>query len=114
MHNFCKLRELYHLIQDLENEIQEAHGLSTNECLTLCKINSGCTSSTELVDLLGHSKPRISKVLKGLESKKLITRQLDAQDKRKVIFVLTQSGIEKAIEVEHSKVTIPDIEIIGR
>jgi DNA-binding MarR family transcriptional regulator len=111
MHNFCKLRDLYRIIQELENSIEEAHGLSVNECMTLCRINLGYCSSGELCDTLMQSKSRMSKILAGLEKKNFIERSFDKIDKRKIQFVLTSKGIEKSREVENSPVIIPDMEI---
>ncbi|HAM97564.1 MAG TPA: MarR family transcriptional regulator [Marinilabiliales bacterium] len=112
MKNFCKLKELYRMIQEMENTIQTAHGLSVNECMAICKINSGCTSATELAEALSQSKSRMSKVLAGLEQKQLISRNFDKIDKRKIVFDLTKKGQEKAFEVESSEVVIPDFEVV--
>ncbi|MFA6403297.1 MAG: MarR family transcriptional regulator [Salinivirgaceae bacterium] len=111
MQNFCKLKDLYKLIQEIENSIQEAHGLSGNECMTLCSLSKCCLSAGELSDLLSQSKSRMSKILAGLEKKNLIERSFDKVDKRKTQFILTSKGMEKAKEVENSPVIIPDMEI---
>jgi len=108
MQNFCKLKDLYKIIQELENTIQEAHGLSGNECMTICSISKCCSSAGELSETISQSKSRMSKILAGLEKKDLIARNIDKFDKRKNQFVLTEKGLEKAKEVECSPVFIPD------
>jgi DNA-binding MarR family transcriptional regulator len=110
MHNFCKLRDLYKVIQELENSIQEAHGLSGNECMTICSLSKCCSSAGELSDTLSQSKSRMSKILAGLEQKNLIERNFDKADKRRTQFILTSKGLEKAKEVEQSPIIIPDFE----
>jgi len=111
MQNFCKLKDLYKIIQELENTIQEAHGLSGNECMTICSLSKCCSSAGELSETISQSKSRMSKILAGLEKKDLIARNIDKVDKRKNQFVLTAKGLEKAKEVENSAVVIPDFEI---
>lgn len=112
MQNFCKLKEIYRLVQELEKSIFEAHNLSANECMALCKLNSGCSTPAGLIELLGQSKPRISKVLSGLEKKEFITRQIDLTDKRKIYFVLTDLGRKKAHEVENTNIVIPEVKLV--
>jgi len=111
MQNFCKLKDIYKIIQDIENSIQEYHGLSGNECMTICSLNKSCSSAGKLSEILSQSKSRMSKILAGLEKKKLIERNFDKTDKRKTQFVLTAKGLEIAKEVENSPVVIPDFEI---
>jgi len=53
----------------------------------------------------------MSKILAGLEKKKLIERNFDKTDKRKTQFVLTAKGLEIAKEVENSPVVIPVFEV---
>jgi MarR family transcriptional regulator, organic hydroperoxide resistance regulator len=110
MQNFCKLKDLYKVIQELEKTIQEAHGLSGNECMAICSLSKCCSSAGELSDTLSLSKSRMSKILAALEQKNFIERNFDQYDKRKTQFVLTVKGLEKANEVENSPISIPDFE----
>lgn len=111
MENFCKIRELYKVVQQLEASVEQAHGLSVSECLTMCNIKNGASTAGELAENLTQSKSRMSKILSGLERKGLIEREFDKSDKRKTIFKFTDLGKEKAKEVEKSPVDFPEIEI---
>lgn len=111
MENFCKMKELYRIVQQLELAVQQAHGLSVSECLTMCNIKSGTHSASELAENLSQSKSRISKILSGLEKKGFIQRKFDDKDKRKTIFAFTLLGESKAAEVEKSTVDFPDVHI---
>jgi DNA-binding MarR family transcriptional regulator len=111
MENFCKIKELYKVVQQLEAAVEAAHGLSVSECLTMCNIKNGTHTAGELAENLTQSKSRISKILSGLEKKGLIKREFDQKDKRKTIFEFTDLGLAKAKEVEKSTVDFPEIEI---
>jgi DNA-binding MarR family transcriptional regulator len=54
-------------------------------------------SVKRLSELINVSSTRASKILKDLENRGLVTRTLDADDRRKEQVVLTESG-EKAVE----------------
>lgn len=63
----------------------------TGTLLYLTFVKDGITSS-ELADKLKVSLPRITSVLNSLDSKKLIEKRIDSQDKRKTIIYITKIG----------------------
>ena len=114
MDSFCKLKELYKLVYDLEKQIYAIHQLSVNECMTMCAINRGFRSAGDLAKETSQSKSRMSAILSALEKKKLIQRKFDDRDKRKTFFVLTALGKEKVKELESTTFEVPEIEIKGK
>ena len=51
-----------------------------------------------LAEMMQCTSPMISKILRGLEKKDMITRSMDQQDKRNVQVTLTEFGKEKVKE----------------
>lgn len=51
-----------------------------------------------LAEMMQCTPPMISKILRGLEKKDMITRSMDQQDKRNVQVTLTEFGKEKVKE----------------
>src|SRR6056297_3338998 len=93
--DLCTIKDVFKKIYKFENNLQKTFNLSINEILTLCTLSSRKMSSTELANEIGVSPSRMSRILKKLEDKKLITRALSKKDKRKMIFDLTDSGKNK-------------------
>ena len=47
---------------------------------------------TELTEVLGVSLPRVVSIINSLETKKLISKNPDSNDKRKVLITITEKG----------------------
>ena len=72
--------------------------LSIDEMHCLCVLFSDHPPSVKrLSELINVSSTRASKILKDLEDRELVTRTLDADDRRKEQVVLTESG-EKVVQ----------------
>lgn len=108
--NLCKIKDVFKKIYKFENNLQSKFNISINEILTICSLSNMKMSSTELANEIGVSPSRMSRILKKLENKKFIKRTLSKNDKRKMIFNLTQKGKNKVKEVHNSDIKIPDIE----
>ena len=65
----------------------------TGALLYLTFVKNGITSS-ELAEILNVSLPRIASLLNSLESKKLVEKLTDKEDKRKTIVNITAVGKE--------------------
>ena len=63
----------------------------TGTLLYLMFIKDGISSS-ELAEVLRVSLPRIASVVNSLESKKLIEKTIDSEDKRKTVIRITKRG----------------------
>lgn len=72
------------------------HG-ETGALLYLTFVQDGITPS-ELAQTLDVSMPRIVSILNSLESKKLIEKAADKEDKRKTIINITKNGKELVLE----------------
>ena len=81
-----------------------------NESLVLCAIGKGESKiATKLTQETGISSTRISRVLSSLERKKLITRQIGAQDKRCFNFELTTHGAQTVKKMKEAHIPAVDI-----
>jgi len=111
MESFCKLKEIYKVIYNLEAKVQTELGLTINECIMLCTLQERGKSASELSECISQSKSRTSKILSSMEKKGLIERDFDKADKRKTNFKLTAKGLEKSGELACSNIEIPEITI---
>ncbi|MDR1954767.1 MAG: MarR family transcriptional regulator [Candidatus Methanoplasma sp.] len=55
----------------------------------------GKTDPSHIRDTIGVSSARVATILNSLESKGLITREIDVDDRRKIIVTLTQKGADQ-------------------
>lgn len=89
--------------------IHEEYGLTHTEMETLISLykHGGKLSPTELYKALIFSSSAMSKVLKKLELKKLISREASDNDKRSMLVVVSKKGAEigkdclKKIQAHH-------------
>ena len=63
-----------------------------NMALALISKNKGSIYPKDIEQKMGISSARVSKIIKGLEEKKLVIRKPDKEDKRKTLVVLTDRG----------------------
>lgn len=95
METLCKIRDIYRAIAEFEAQFEQAYGLSLNEGMLLCTLLSrGKLSSSEVAETLGLSASNASKVIRSVEGKELIVRQVGREDKRQMYFVPTPAGKE--------------------
>jgi DNA-binding MarR family transcriptional regulator len=102
----CQIRDLYRSIAEFENEFVKKHNLCLNEGMLLCTLsNVDKLSSGEIAEMLGLSNSNASKVIRSVENKGLIKRELGNQDKRQMNFLLTDEGLAviKKIKTENIK-----------
>lgn len=108
MDSFCKIRDIYRAIIEFENSMIASHGMSLNEGMLLCCLSKkGCCKSTEIAESLNLTCSNTSKVIKSVEAKEFIKRDLGATDKRSMLFTLTPKGEQKLKEMEKSMVEMP-------
>lgn len=69
----------------------------TGALLYLTFVKDGITSS-ELAEILNVSLPRIVSLINSLESKKLVNKLVDKDDKRKTVIYITQDGKKLVLE----------------
>lgn len=97
----CYIHEIYQAINEFEAYFQKDYKLNFNECMALCSLIDKEMISGDLAKDLGISHPNTSKILRSLESKKLVQRTTGQDDRRKMVFSLTEEG-KKKIDIQPS------------
>ncbi|MDD4591779.1 MAG: MarR family transcriptional regulator [Parabacteroides sp.] len=106
----CQIRDIYRSIADFENEFIKKHDLCLNEGMLLCTLsNAERLSSGEIAEILGLTNSNASKVIRAVEKKDLIKRELGDQDKRQMNFILTSKGLAMIKKIKTEKFEIPDL-----
>ncbi|MDL2244159.1 MarR family transcriptional regulator [Parabacteroides sp. OttesenSCG-928-J18] len=91
----CRIRDIYRVIGDFEVEFANAHGVKLNEGMLLCSLYTmGQCSSGRIAELLGLTLSNSSKVIMSAEKKGLVERIIGKEDKRQMLFELTEKGRE--------------------
>ena len=86
--NWLKISRIY-------NQRAAEYGVTMSVGFILLNIDKEGTPSTSLGPKLGMEATSLSRTLKGMFDRGLIRKEEDAHDKRKVLYFLTQEGIEK-------------------
>jgi DNA-binding MarR family transcriptional regulator len=77
------------------NQKAQGSDISISIGYILLMIDKEGTPSTQLGPKMGMEPTSLSRTLKSMEDDKLIRREIDKDDKRKVLIFLTPKGIEK-------------------
>lgn len=110
METLCKIRELYRAIAEFELRFEKKFHLCLNEGMLLCCLfRKGRLSSGEIAEQLGLTNSNTSKVIRSVEDKGYIERNLGDNDKRQMYFTLTPEGKKKLEEIEHCRPEIPEL-----
>jgi DNA-binding MarR family transcriptional regulator len=89
------IRHLWHKMSRMYNQKANEYGVSISVGFILLNIDKEGTPSTQLGPKMGMEPTSLSRTLKTMEEKGLIRREVDKNDKRKVLIFLTEEGIEK-------------------
>jgi len=77
MDKLCKIRDLQRAVHQFESAFEKRYGICLNEGMTLCSLSkTGRLCPGELGELLGLTPSNTSKVLRSVEQKGLVTREL--------------------------------------
>lgn len=88
METLCKIRDLYRAIAEFETRFEKAHHLCLNEGMLLCCLSrKKRLSSGEIAEQLGLSNSNTSKVIRSVEDKGYIERNLGDCDKTPDVFL---------------------------
>ncbi|MDT8412543.1 MAG: MarR family transcriptional regulator [Vicingaceae bacterium] len=90
-----QIKATWHSIFKMYNQIAAKYDTTQATGFVLLSIAKEGTPSTAIAPLLGMEATSLSRILKNLEDKSLIYRKTDKLDKRKVLILLTENGIEK-------------------
>jgi len=83
------------------NQKASEHEMTMSIGFILMNIDKEGTPSTQLGPRMGMEPTSLSRTLKTMENRKLIRRQSEGEDKRKVLIFLTPEGVEKRREVRN-------------
>lgn len=93
------VRHSWHKISRMYNQKAKEHGLTMSIGFILLIVDKEGTPSTQLGPRMGMEPTSLSRTLKTMESKGYIYRQVDKNDKRKVLIYLTSAGLDLRREV---------------
>jgi DNA-binding MarR family transcriptional regulator len=94
------LRHAWHKISRMYNQKAKTHGLTMSIGFILLIVDKEGTPSTQLGPRMGMEPTSLSRTLKTMESKGLIYRKIDKNDKRKVLIHLTEEGVQLRKQVK--------------
>ena len=94
------LRHAWHKISRMYNQKAKTHGLTMSIGFILLIVDKEGTPSTQLGPRMGMEPTSLSRTLKTMESKGLIFRKVDKEDKRKVLILLSDEGVELRKQVK--------------
>ncbi|MCP9612874.1 winged helix DNA-binding protein [Coprobacter tertius] len=109
METLCYIREIYQAIAEFENYFHKTHDLCLNEGMLLCVLKEGPLTSGEIAKKLNLSQSNTSKVLRSVEMKGLILRDLGEKDRRQMYYSVTQEGVKKLSSLKCEKEQLPEI-----
>mgnify|MGYP002590858607 FL=1 len=110
MDKLCRIRDLQRAVNQFEAAFEKRYGICLNEGMTLCSLSKTermCPG--ELGELLGLTPSNTSKVLRSVELKGLVVRELCCKDRRQMYYSLTQKGHELLVSVCCREVEMPQI-----
>jgi DNA-binding MarR family transcriptional regulator len=88
------IKTAWHSIQRMYSEIARKEGVSQAMGFVLISISKYGSSPSEIAKKVGVKSISLTRTFNALEERKLITRNEDVNDGRKVILKLTEEGIE--------------------
>jgi DNA-binding MarR family transcriptional regulator len=94
------LRHAWHKISRMYNQKAKIHGLTMSIGFILLIVDKEGTPSTQLGPRMGMEPTSLSRTLKTMESKGLIFRKVDKDDKRKVLILLSEEGVKLRKQVK--------------
>lgn len=88
------IKTAWHSIQRMYSMIARKNGISQAMGFVLISISKDGSTATEIAKSLGVRSISLTRVLQDLNERDFITRSVDKKDKRKVIYKLTNDGVE--------------------
>lgn len=110
METICRLKDIYKALYNFEKEFAETNGITINEGMVLCCMKDGQPHvATNLCEFVGLSNSRVSRIINSVESKGFIMRQIGVEDKRQMVFTLTDQGRQKIEEMMRKDLDLSDL-----
>lgn len=108
MEKLCRIRDLQRAVNRFEADFEREFGLCLNEGMALCSLSTeGRLTAGELGERLGLTPSNTSKVLRSIERKGFVGRELGAEDKRRMYFSLTAAGRERLASIRCERIETP-------
>ncbi len=101
------IRDIHQILREFELKLQNNHNLSFNEGIALCLLKKGPLSSGDLSRKMKLSTSNTSKTIKIIEEKGYVKRLIDATDRRKMFFTLTEIGKDKIASIKCEEEDMP-------
>ncbi len=89
------IKGTWHSLTKMYNRIASQHDASQTVAYILVHIDKEGTPATQIAQRLGIEATSLSRVLKNMEQRKLIYKEVDQFDKRVMKIFLTEDGIKK-------------------
>lgn len=105
------MRELYKTLSTFEAAFEKKYGLSLNEAMILCALHEAKKemTSTAIAERTELAPSHASKVIRSVEIKGLIKRDMGKTDKRLMFFTLTPAGVTRLQAISLEKVEVPEL-----
>lgn len=95
MESICQIKNIYKALYTFEKEFAIRFSMTINEAMLLCCMKDRKPHSAfDIAEFIGLSNSRVSKIITTVEEKGWIRREIGTEDKRKMIFTLSESGEE--------------------
>jgi len=85
----------WHSLTKMYNRIAAKHDTSQTVAYILVHIDKEGTPATQIAQRLGMEATSLSRVIKNMEQRKLIFKEVDELDKRVMKIFLTEDGLKK-------------------
>ncbi|WP_348523263.1 winged helix DNA-binding protein [Dysgonomonas sp. PH5-37] len=84
--------------------------MTINEAMLLCCMKDGKPhSACEIAEFIGLSNSRVSKIIMSVEERGWIIREIGAEDKRKMIFSLSEEGGKIVKTMKKQPIPLDDV-----
>lgn len=105
------MRELYKALTGFEAAFEQQYGLSLNEAMVLCALHEAKKemTSTAIAERTELAPSHTSKVIRSVEIKGLIQRDMGKVDKRQMYFSLTAAGKTRLQAIQLDEVEVPGL-----
>lgn len=92
IHTICVMRDVVRAMSKLESQLMNLCSLTLNEAMVLCCIANEAITASEICEYTLLQPSHASKVIRHLEDKGFLLRATGKEDKRTMIFSLTNQG----------------------
>ncbi len=96
---YCQIRKTLRKLETLDAKLKKEYQLSLDEAILLCCLSQNCKCQGNIATETGLTPTQASRLLSKLEDKALVSRTIGEQDKRKMVFTLTNEGKEKLQQI---------------